>query len=202
MLTRGRHAHWTACADSRQPEGNLPQAGLLLERDAILPWTRRLVTASDLTTEEQRWRDQFFGQLLADHGAPWILEKLDETQVHYTEVGELLDLSIEQFVPKFRLYLGKLDGAGNPLSQVAIVECPGIPGAYLQSRNLRAQWAILQAASMVFQRGPSAMKETGDPYGDGPLQYEPSADGFTIRSVLVIDGKSVGLKFTGFARSQ
>jgi len=190
------------CRLALQPEGNLPKAGLLLERETILPWTRRLVTASNLTTEEQKWRDQFFGQLLAERGAPWILQKLDETKVHYTEVGELLDLPMDQFIPKFRQYLRKLDGAGNPFSQVAIVECPGIPGAYLQSRNLRAQWTILQAASIVFQRGPGAVQETADPCGDGPLKYEASADGFTIRSALVIDGKPVVLRFTGVARSQ
>jgi len=190
------------CRLALEPEGNLPKAGLLLERETILPWTRRLVTASNLTAEEQKWRDEFFGQLLAKHGAPRILQKAGETQVHYTEVGELLDLPIDQFLPKFRQYLRKLDGAGNPFSQVAIVECPGIPGAYLQSRNLRAQWTILHAASTVFQRGPDAVKEIGDPYGEGPLKYEPSADGFTLRSALVIDKKPVGLRFTRVARSE
>jgi hypothetical protein len=116
-------------------------------------------------------------------------------------VGELLDLPIDQFLPKFREYLRTLDGAGNPFSQVAIVKCPGISAAYLQSRNLRAQWAILQAASMVLQRGPEALKETVDPYGNGPLVYESSADGFTIRSALVINGKSVALRFTKDAQS-
>ncbi|MHC4229473.1 MAG: hypothetical protein ACYSW0_18745 [Planctomycetota bacterium] len=190
------------CRLALQPEGNLPKIGLLLERETLLPWTRRLVTASNLTTEEQKWRDQFFGQLLAARGAPWILQKLDETKVHYTEVGDLLDLPIDQFAPKFRQYLRKLDGAGNPFSQMAIIECPGIPSAYLQSRNLRAQWTILQAASSVFHRGLGAVKKTADPYGDGPLKYEASADGFTIRSALVIDGKPVVLRFTRVARSQ
>jgi len=190
------------CRLALQPEGNLPKTGLLLERETLLPWTYRLVTASNLTTQEQKWRNQFFGQLLAERGAPWILQKLDETKVHYTEVGDLLDLPIDQFVPKFRQYLRKLDGAGNPFSQMAIVECPGIPRAYLQSRNLRAQWTILQAASSVFQCGPGAVKKTVDPYGDGLLKYEASADGFTIRSALVIDGKPVVLRFTRAARSQ
>jgi hypothetical protein len=190
------------CRLALQPEGNLPKVGLLLERQTLLPWTRRLVTASDLTTEEQRWRDRFLGQLLAKYGAQWILKKADETEVHYTEVGELLDLPIDQFIPKFRQYLGRLDGAGNPFSQVAIVECPGIPGAYLQSRNLRAQWTILQAACMVLQRGPVAVKETSDPCGEGPLKYEPLPDGFTLHSALVIDGKPVELRFTRDARRQ
>lgn len=185
-----------------QAEGNLPKTGLLLERETILPWTRRLVTAGNLTAEEQKWRDRFFGQLLAERGAPWILQKTDETKVHYTEVGDLLDLPIDQFIPKFRQYLQKLDGAGNPFSQVAIVECPGIPGAYLRSRKLRAQWTILQAASDVFHRGPGAMKETADPYGDGPLKYEASADGFSIHSSLVIDEKPVVLRFSKVAQSQ
>jgi hypothetical protein len=139
---------------------------------------------------------------LAKNGASWILQRIEETKVHYTEVGELLDLPIDQFVPKFRQYLRKLDGAGNPFSQVAIVQCPGIPGAYLQSRKLRAQWTILQAASIILQRGPGAAKQTADPYGDGPLAYEPSADGFTIRSALVIDGKPVELRFTRVARDR
>ncbi|MCY2954474.1 MAG: hypothetical protein NTU53_21295 [Planctomycetota bacterium] len=190
------------CQLALQPEGNLPKTGLLLERETILPWTRRLVTAADLTPEEQKWRDQFFGRFLAERGVPWILRKTDETKAHYTEVGELLDLPSDQFIPKFREYLRKLDGAGNPFSQVAIVECPGIPGAYLQSRNLRAQWTILQAASSIFQRGPGAVKEAADPYGDGPLKYEASADGFALRSALVIEGKPVALRFTRVARSQ
>ena len=47
-----------------------------------------------------------------------------------------------------------------------------------------------------------AVKKTADPYGDGPLKYEALADGFTIRSALVIDGKPVVLRFTRVARSQ
>jgi hypothetical protein len=190
------------CLLALQPEENLPKAGLLLERETIPPWTRRLVTGSDLTTEEQQWRDQFFGEALRKHGAEWILQRIDETEVHYTEVGDLLDLPMDQFVPRFRQYLRKLDGAGNPFSQVAIVECPGIPGAYLQSRNLRTQWTILRAALLVFQRGPNAVEEIRDPYGDGPFQYEPLADGFTIRSALAIDGKPVELRFARAAPGQ
>jgi hypothetical protein len=190
------------CLLALQPEENLPKAGLLLERETIPPWTRRLVTGSNLTTEEQQWRDQFFGEALRKHGAEWILQRIDETEVHYTEVGDLLDLPMDQFVPRFRQYLRKLDGAGNPFSQVAIVECPGIPGAYLQSRNLRTQWTILRAALLVFQRGPNAVEEIRDPYGDGPFQYEPLADGFTIRSALAIDGKPVELRFARAAPGQ
>jgi len=55
-----------------EPEGNLPKAGLLLERETILPWTRRLVTASDLTKEEREWRDRYLGHLLWSGTArPW-----------------------------------------------------------------------------------------------------------------------------------
>jgi hypothetical protein len=184
------------------PEENLPKAGLLLERETLLPWMRRLITAFDLTDEEKKWRDQYAGQLLAQRGSEWILQRLDQARVHYTEVGELLDLPIDRFLPKFREYLRKLDGAGNPFSQVAIVQCPGIPGAYLQSRNLRAQWAILQAVSLVLQRGPQTVKDIVDPYGNGPLVYEPSADGFAIRSALVIDGKPVAITFKRKLRSR
>lgn len=183
-----------------QAEGNLPKTGLLLERETILPWTRRLVTASNLAPEEKQWRDQFFGKMIAEQGAPWILQKLDESKVHYTEVGDLMDLPIDEFIPKFAQYIHKLNGSGNPFIQVAIVECPGIPGAYLQSRNLRAQWAILQAASEVFQLGTPAVKKTADPYGDGPLQYSETAEGFTIRSVLVMEKKPVELSFTRIPR--
>jgi len=190
------------CRLALQPEGNLPKTGLLLERETILPWTRRLVTARDLTAEEQQWREQFFGRFLADRGVPWILQQTDKTKVHYTEVGELLDLPIDQFIPKFREYIRKLDGAGNPFSQVAIVECPGIPGAYLQSRNLRAQWTILRVASSIFRRGPGTVKEAADPYGNGPLKYDVSPDGFMLRSALVIDGKPVTLSFTRVARGR
>jgi hypothetical protein len=177
-------------------EGNLPKVGLLRERETILPWTRRLVTASNLSPEEQQWRDQFFGKMIAEQGAPWILQKLDEAKVRYTEVGDLMDLPIDQFVPRFAQYIQKLNGSGNPFTQVAIVECPGIPGAYLQSRNLRAQWTILKAASGVFQLGPAAVKKFVDPYGDGPLQYQIAEKGFTIGSALVIDKKPVELSFT------
>ena len=185
------------CRLALQPEENLPKIALLLEREILLPWARRLITASDLSKEDQQWRDQFFGQHLTQRGAPWILRKLDEAEVHYTEVGDLLDLPIDQFITQFHRYLRKLDGAGNPISQIAIVECPGIPGAYLQSRKLHAQWTILQAASRVLQYGPDAVKKTIDPYGTGPLTYRTSADGFTIRSALVIDGNPIELSFAG-----
>jgi len=111
-----------------------------------------------------------------------------------------LALQPDENLPKagllqFRQYIGKLDGAGNPFSQVAIVRCPGIPAAYLQSRKLRAQWTILRAASEVLRRGPDAAKEIDDPYGNGPLKYQATSEGFTLRSTLVIDGKDVALEF-------
>jgi hypothetical protein len=61
---------------------------------------------------------------------------------------------------------------------------------------------MLRAALIVFKRGPSAVKEIRDPFGEGPFKYEPLADGFTIRSALVIDGKAVELRFTRDARGQ
>jgi len=187
------------CRLALRPEENLPKTALLLERQTLLPWARRLITASNLTTEERNWRDQFFGQLLAERSVPWILQRLDETKEHYTAVGDLLDLPIDQFIPQFRRYLEKLDGAGNPFSQIAIVECPGIPGAYLQSRKLRAQWTILQTASRVFQRGLGVVEKIVDPYGSGSLKYEASVDGFIIHSALVIDGNPTALNFKGAA---
>ena len=183
-----------------QTEKNLPKIGLLLETETILPWSRRLVAASDLTPEELKWRDHYFGQTLAQQGESWILQKIDEAKVHYTEVGDLMDLPIDQFIPKLDQYLRKLDGAGNPFSQVGIVKCPGIPAAYLQSRNMRTQWTILQAASGIFQAGPEAIKKTSDPYGQGPLHYEATADGFTLSSALVIEKKPVELRFVGIVR--
>jgi hypothetical protein len=46
------------------------------------------------------------------------------------------------------------------------------------------------------------MKEAADPYGDGPLKYEASIDGFSIRSALVINEKPVVLRFSGVTQSQ
>jgi hypothetical protein len=54
---------------------------------------------------------------------------------------------------------------------------------------------LLQAASAVFPHGPGTVQETVDACGRGPLGCEPSADGFTMRSALVIDGKSVSIHY-------
>lgn len=183
------------CRLALQPDGNLPKKGLLLEREMLVPWARRLVTKSDLTAEEQDWRRQFVGPFLAERGAPWILQQLDETESQYEQVGELLELPPAEFRPRFRDYLARLDGAGNPFSQMAIVECPGIPGAYWQSRKLRTEWTMLQTAAVVFQRGPEFVKETRDPYGEGAFVLSESQHGFSLQSALVLEGRPVTLEF-------
>lgn len=178
-----------------QPDLNLPKKGLLLEREMLVPWMRRLVRTSDLSAEQHEWRRQFVDPLSARRGVPWILQKLDETESQYEQVGELLELRPADFGPRFRDYLARLDGAGNPFSQTAIVECPGIPGTYWQSRKLRTEWTMLQTAAVVFQHGPEFAKKTRDPYGDGAFALSESPHGFTLRSELILEGTPVTLDF-------
>lgn len=178
-----------------QLEENLPKVGLLVERDHLLPWLRKLVSEKDLTSEEQKWRAQYCGELLKQHGAEWIVKRIDESETHYKEAADLLELPPEEFSRQFGELCQRLDGAGNPISQTGIVECPGIPEARQESRRLRAEWTLLEVASHILQQGPQALKSSQDPFGKGPFAYSRTTDGFRLGSALTIDGDRVELTF-------
>jgi len=93
------------------------------------------------------------------------------------KVGELAraaDRPVHSQVPPV---LRKLDGAGNPFSQVAIVECPGIPGRLPPVEE--AACAMDDTQGGIGRRFSAGRRREGDPdpYGGGPLMYEPSQTG-------------------------
>ena len=183
------------CRGPERPEGNLPKVALLLETETILPWAKRLAAEQDLDSQDRQDREKYIAPLVQRHGREDLLKLIAASEEHYKLTGELLDLPPEEFAPRFGQYLRKLDGAGNPFSQVGIVKCPGIPRGYWGEKRLRAQWKMLQAANGIQKRGPEASRDILDPFGDRPFECERSRDGFILRSALAIDDDRVTLEF-------
>jgi hypothetical protein len=182
------------CREPERPPGNLPKVALLLETETILPWAKRLSTETVLDAQDQRDRDTYIAPLIQRHGREKLLELIAESGDHYRETADLLDLPPEEFAVRFSQCLRRLDGGGNPFSQVGIVECPGIPKGYWGQARLRAQWAMLRAASRIQQGGQQAGKDVIDPFGDRPFDCERSRDGFILKSALFMDGERVQME--------
>ncbi len=60
-------------------------------------------------------------------------------------------------------------------------------------RRADARLALLKAAIAVVQHGPDAMKETKDPFGDGPFEYKATDGGFELKSKLLFRDQPVTL---------
>ena len=183
------------CREPERPPGNLAKVALLLETETILPWARRLSTEAALDAQDQRDRDAYIAPLMQRFGREKLLELIAASAEHYRETADLLDLPPEEFAVRFSQCIRRWDGAGNPFSQVGIVECPGIPKGYWGQARLRAQWAMLHAASYIQRGGPQAGREVIDPFSDRPFDCELSRDGFILRSALIVDGERVQMEF-------
>ena len=60
-------------------------------------------------------------------------------------------------------------------------------------RRAAARLAMFKAAVAVVRGGPDKVKETKDPFGDGPFDYRAAGDGFELKSKLTYKGQPVTL---------
>ena len=181
------------CALQNDPK--LPNKALLLERDLLIPWARQLLTSKQLDEQQLKWRYEYFGVLLKTKGEEWIQTQLSVTAKHYTQVGKILDMSPAAFQNKFELFKRKFDGTGNPFTQGAIVECPGIAEAYWRSKRAQAEWALLLAGLDICECGQDKLLCHRDPFSKTHFKLHALAQGFELESTLQIDGKQVKLLF-------
>lgn len=61
-----------------------------------------------------------------------------------------------------------------------------------QDRN-QAQVALLRAALDVVKDGPDSLKQSKDPFGDGPFEYRAFDRGFELKSKLLYNGEPFAL---------
>jgi hypothetical protein len=62
-----------------------------------------------------------------------------------------------------------------------------------RERRYQAQIALFKAALAVVQGGPGKLKDTKDPFGDGPFEYRALGKGFELKSNLCYEEKPVTL---------
>jgi len=75
---------------------------------------------------------------------------------------------------------------------LAVMLLPALTKTIAAENKYQARLALLQAALVVVQKGPSPLKTINDPFGDGPFEYKQLPMGFELTSKLrTVDGKQV-----------
>ncbi len=71
---------------------------------------------------------------------------------------------------------------------------PAMGSVVSRAQNHHAQIELFRAAITVVQSWPEKLKETKDPFGNGPFEYRALDKGFELKSQLLYQGKPVTLR--------
>ena len=107
----------------------------------------------------------------------------------YAELAKLTELPPKEFDAKYPEFAKKAQAA-NPLAKDVL---PAVDNVMAARRRTDARLAMLKAAIAVVQHGPDAVKESKDPFGDGPFEYKATDGGFELKSKLLFRDQPVTL---------
>jgi hypothetical protein len=107
----------------------------------------------------------------------------------YAELAKLTELPAKEFDAKYPEFAKKAEAA-NPLAKDVL---PAVDKVMASRRRADVRLAMLKTAIAVVQHGPDAVKETKDPFGDGPFAYKATDGGFELKSKLTIKDQPVTL---------
>lgn len=107
----------------------------------------------------------------------------------YAELGKLSELPPKEFDARYPEFAKKAE-AENRLAKEVL---PAVDHVMASRRRADVRLMMLKAAIAVVQHGPDAVKETKDPFGDGPFEYKATAGGFELKSKLTIKDQPVTL---------
>jgi hypothetical protein len=107
----------------------------------------------------------------------------------YAELGKLTELPAKEFDAKYPEFAKKAQ-AENKLAKEVL---PAVDHVMASRRRADVRLAMLKAAIAIVQHGPDTVKETKDPFGDGPFEYKATNGGFELKSKLTIKDQPVTL---------
>jgi hypothetical protein len=145
------------------------------------------------------WREAWLGMASPDvpealrqiESLDEVLRLLEEFQSVYDELAQLVTLPAKQFDEKYPEF-AKRARAENPIAELLL---PAMDKVIAAQRRTETRLASLLAGIAVAERGPTALAEIDDPFGDGPFAYREVEGGFELSSGLVHEGSPVTVRF-------
>jgi hypothetical protein len=185
---------------NRLPPERSPAEVLRQEKDSFLGWMVREVRAAERRKAgswQEVWRALYAGETDAEtkaaaesvQSADEAVKRLEELLPVYDELAKLVALPWKEFDARYPEFTRKAKAA-NPLAAAIL---PAVDKVLANQRRAQARLAMFKAAVAVVRGGPDKVKESKDPFGDGPFGYRAVGDGFELSSKLTYQGKPVVL---------
>jgi len=156
-----------------------------------------------LREEEQRqpgaglklWRNFLDGSEIPEDlrkiaSVPDAIDLVEKLLPVYDDLARYVALPREKFEADYPAFKEKTKAA-NALAGVVL---PAVDQLLAKERRHQVRMAMLIAAIAVAQGGPDKLKDSKDPFGDGPFAYRPLDRGFELQSKLIFEGQPVTLK--------
>src|SRR5262245_2562587 len=117
------------------------------------------------------------------------VKMLDDLMPVYDELVRIYALPAKEFDAQYPAY-HKQTAEANPAAALLM---PALEKVAASERRNRTQRALFRAAISIVQGGADKVKETMDPFGDGPFEYRAFDGGFELKSKYVYKGQPVTL---------
>ena len=185
----------------RLPAGPTFTQMLQIEKRTSADWLIRELRAAEKNKAgswQDVWKQLLGGPSEAGAPAPKVpaaktldeaVKMLEDLPPLYEEVAKLTELPWAEFNPRYATFIEKAQAA-NPAAAAIF---PAMNHVVAAKRRADARMALFRAAVAIVQGGPDKVKETKDPFGDGPFGYTARDNGFELTSKLTFKEQPVTL---------
>jgi hypothetical protein len=117
------------------------------------------------------------------------IKLLENLMPVYDELVRIYSLPAKEFDSQYPAYAEKAKAA-NPAAELLM---PALEKVAASERRNQTQRALFRAAIKIVQGGLDKVKETMDPFGDGPFEYRAIDGGFELKSKFKFKDQPVTL---------
>jgi hypothetical protein len=189
-----------AAAANRPPGGATFAQMLQIEKKTAGDWLGRELRAAD-KRKPGGWREVWKEIFAPSEG--WAgLKVPDVTTVDeavkpfeglpplYDELAKMSERPRAEFDAEYPKWLARVT-ADNPTAAAVLPALDKVRAAHLRAA---VRSALFRTAVAVVQGGPDRAKESKDPAGDGPFEYQATDGGFELKSKLIVQDKPLTLR--------
>jgi hypothetical protein len=117
------------------------------------------------------------------------IKMMEEVGSLHDELAELSARPWNEFDDRYPAFAKK----ANAVNKAAAFILPNMAKISGMQRRTQAQLEMFKASLAIVEGGPDKIKETKDPFGDGPFTYRPLGHGFELKSKLLFNDQPVTL---------
>jgi thioredoxin-related protein len=125
------------------------------------------------------------------------LKWIDEASNTLSEAVKIAAVPLDEFQSAAANFQNELDSA-NPLCRTLMrklwTQQSVLAQKYKYAESM-TRLAMFNAAIDLRRGGRGSLADARDPYGDGPFKYQPSDDGYTLTSGLIVNGEPFSMTF-------